>query len=115
MMLIAAVIYGVVGFVVACRVATFVAWRFLRNAKVTYSSLYANVRDPKADQWFGGAVFGLVGGAIWPLTAIAFAARSALFAPPPDVRAERNARRVEELTRENERLDRELRAFGVER
>jgi hypothetical protein len=97
-----AVVYAAAGFVVACRIATHLAWFWAKTG-------YSKQKRPDGEQGFGAAGSAAMLAMFWPLVAIAYVGRRVLFRPPADIRAERDRERLKQLETENADLDRQLR------
>ena len=102
-----AVGYGLVGFLVGCRVAAFAAYHMLDhwNGLDFKVQLYGRRSTPTGEHWFWSALWGIGAACIWPLVLVAVMGRGFLFRPPEHVRAREQQKRIEALERE---LDQEL-------
>jgi hypothetical protein len=90
------VIYAMCGAVVAARVATLVAWEGMRQANEGWHR-HRELQAPLGGHWLIGALLGLAGGVIWPATVAVLVFRRAVFAPPLEIQAKRQADYTVEL------------------
>jgi hypothetical protein len=106
-----AVVYAAAWFVVACRIATHLAWYWRKTENARFYLRRPAPEAPDASQWLGGGFCGGLLAILWPLVVAAYAGRRVLFRPPPDVRVGRDRERVKQLEAENASLDRQLRGI----
>lgn len=107
MIWLALVAYALVGFIVACRVSSLLAWDWMSTSNRSWeyygeSGKRYMKQHPTGEQWMGGGMLGLCAGAVWPGVLLAALFRGRLFAPPRDVQRARDKARIEELERELE-------------
>lgn len=93
--------YLLAGFLVACRVASLLAWHWRTAHNSKWFGSY-RLQQPSSEQWFGAGCVGLLCATVWPLMCGMYLLRGFLFAPPPDVVRERQQARIAELERELE-------------